>query len=105
MVDGATCEWIPIVSGVPQVSVLGPLLFIIYTSEMFELVKNRLHAYADDATVMAIVCKPADRPVVSASLNRDLATIREWCNHWCVILNPNKTKALVVRRYCQPSPW
>ena len=37
VVDGPTSEWIPIVSFVPQVSVLGPLLFILYTSEMFEL--------------------------------------------------------------------
>ena len=44
-VDGGTSEWIPIVSGVIQVSALGPLLFILYTSEMFELVENRLYAY------------------------------------------------------------
>ena len=31
-------------------------------------------------------------------LNRDLAMIQEWCNHWCMILNPNKTKALVISR-------
>ena len=43
VVDGATSEWIPIVSGVPQVSMLGPLLFILYTSEMFELAENRLY--------------------------------------------------------------
>ena len=42
MVDGAVREWIPIISDVPQRSVLGPHLFIIYTSEMFELVENRL---------------------------------------------------------------
>ena len=47
LVDGATCEWIPIVSGLPQGSVLGLLLFILYTSEMFELVENRLYAYSD----------------------------------------------------------
>ena len=42
VVDGATSEWIPIISGVPPGSVLGPLLFIHYISEMFELLENRL---------------------------------------------------------------
>ena len=60
---------------------------------MFELVENRLFAYADDSILMSVVRKPADTPAVAASLNIDLARIREWCNHWCMILNPNKTKA------------
>ena len=68
MVDGATIEWILIASGVSEGSVLGPLLFILYTSEMFELVENRLYAYADDSTLLAVVRKPADRPDVAASL-------------------------------------
>ena len=100
VVDGATSERILIVSGVPQGSVLGPLLFTlyiyIYTSELFQLVENRLLAYADDSTLMAVVRKPADSPTVAASLNRDLVRIQEWCNHWCMILNPNNTTAFVV---------
>ena len=79
MVDGVASEWIPIISGVPQGSVLGPLLFILYTSEMFELVENRPFSYADDFTLLAVIRKPADRPAVAASLNRDLARIQEWC--------------------------
>ena len=59
MVNGAASEWIPIVSGVPQGSVLGPLLFILHTSKMFELVENKLFAYADDSTLLAVVLKPA----------------------------------------------
>ena len=51
----ATTEWITIISCLSQGSVLGPLLFILYTSEMFELVKNRLYALADDSTFLAVV--------------------------------------------------
>ena len=68
MVDGAPSEWIPIVSGVPQESVLGPLLLIKYTSKFFEQVKNRLYAYADDSTLLAVVQRPRDRPAVAPSL-------------------------------------
>ena len=47
VVDGATSEWISIISGMPQGNVLGLLL----TSKMFELVENRLYAYVDDSTL------------------------------------------------------
>ena len=54
VVDGSASEWIPIISGMPQGSVLGPLLFILYTSKMFELFENRLFACADDSTLRAV---------------------------------------------------
>ena len=60
VVDGATSELIAIVSGVLQGSLLGSLLFILYASEMFELVENRQYAHADDFTLLAVVRKPAD---------------------------------------------
>ena len=69
---------------------------------MFELVENRLFAYVDDSTLLAVVRKPADRPAVAASLNRYLARIQELCNHSCLLLN--KTKALVVCRSMSVSP-
>ena len=90
--DGATSEWIPIVSGGRATgAVLGPLLFILYTSEMLELVEIRRYVYANDSTLLTVVRKRADRPAVAAFLNRDLARIQEWCNHLCMILNHNKT--------------
>ena len=54
MVNSTTSEWIPIAFGMPQGCVLGPLLFFLYTSEMFELVEYRLYAYADDSTLLAV---------------------------------------------------
>ena len=98
VVDSAANEWIPIVSGLKQGSVLGSPPFIIYTREIFHLVENRLFAYADDSTLLAVVRKPADRPALAAALNMELARIQQWSNHWCMIPNPNKTKALVVSR-------
>ena len=80
------------------------LLFILYTSEMFELVENKLFAYADDSTLLEVVRNPADSPAVAASLNRDFARIQEWCNLYCMMLNHNKTKALVVSRSRTESP-
>ena len=85
MVDGAASKWIPIILGMTQRDVFVPLLSILNTSEMFELVENRLFAYADDSTLLAVVRKPADRPAVLESIDRDLARIQEWCNHWCII--------------------
>ena len=67
VVDGAASEWMTIISDVPHGSVLGPFLFILYTSEMLELVENRLFAYAEDSTLLAVVRNPADRPAVAAS--------------------------------------
>ena len=81
VVDGATSEWIPIDSGVPQGGVLGPLLFILYSSEMFELVENRPYAYAEDSTLVEVVRKPPERPAVAPFLNRDMARFQEWCIH------------------------
>ena len=94
VVDAATSEW----ESLPQRSVLGPLLFILYSSEMFDLVETRLYAYVDISTLLAVVCNPADSTAVVASLNRDLARIQEWCNHWCMILSHYNTNALVVSR-------
>ena len=62
--DGAESECIPIISGMPQGSVLSPLFFIIYANEMFDLVENRLFAYLDDSTLLAVVRKPAGGPAV-----------------------------------------
>ena len=100
VVDCATSKRTPIISGMPQGSVLGTLLFILYTGDIFELVENRLYAYADDSTFLAVVRKPADRHAVAASLNRDLARTQEWR----MILNSNKTSAVVVSRSMTVNP-
>ena len=56
---------------------LSHLLFVLYTCEIFELVVNRVFAYADDSTLLVVVRRTADRHIVAAFLTWDLARIQE----------------------------
>ena len=78
--DGCRSKLVNVVSGVPQCSVLGPLLFLLYTSELFSILENKLASYADDSTLMAVVPSPGIRVAVEESLIRDLGRVSEWCD-------------------------
>ena len=53
IVDGSRSQLVDVVLEVPQSSVLGPLLLILCTSELFSILENKLIGYADDSTLMA----------------------------------------------------
>ena len=55
--DGCRSKLVNVVSRVPQGSVSGPLLFLLYTSELFSILENKLINYADDSTLIAVVPK------------------------------------------------
>ena len=57
-----------------QGNFLGPLLFLLYTSELFSILENKLIGYADDSTLVAVVPSPDVRVAVAESLNRDLSS-------------------------------
>ena len=82
MVEGCRTKLVNVVSGVLQGSVLGQLLFLLYTSELFSIWKNKLFGYADDPTLMAVVPSPGVRIAVAESLIRDLGRVNEWCDLW-----------------------
>ena len=65
MVDGCRSKLVNDVSGVPQGSVLGPLLFLLYTSDLFSILENKLICYADDSTLIAVVQSPVLRVAVA----------------------------------------
>ena len=79
LVDGCRSKLVD-VSRVPQVSVLGPLVFLLYTSELFSILENKLIDYADDYTLMSIVPSSGIRVTVAESLIHDLGRVSEWCD-------------------------
>ena len=98
MVDGCQSKLVNVVSGVPQGSALGPLLFLLYTSELFSILENKLIGYADDSTLMAVVPSSGVRVAVAESLIHDLGRVSEWCDLWGMKLNASKTKTMIVPR-------
>ena len=61
-------------------------------------------AYADDATLLAVVPSLEMRCSIADSLNRDLAKISVWCKLWGMKMNPNKTQSMIVGRSRTPQP-
>ena len=80
-VDGVCSSTVDVVSGVPQGSVLGPLLFLLYIADLPGLLQNELVGYADDSTLLCRIPHFHDRSSVAASLNDYLAAINDW---WCL---------------------
>ena len=68
MVDCFRSKLVNVVSGVPHGSVLGPLLFLLYTSVLFSILENELIGYADDSILIAVVPSPGVRVAVAESL-------------------------------------
>ena len=92
-VNGMTLNARPIVCGVPQGSVLRPLLFLIYVNDMSQsLIHSHYQLYADN-TVKKNSGKNLQEIV--PNLQSDLNNYSEWCNANCLSLNVKKTKFVI----------
>ena len=86
VLNGSFSMWSHVDSGVPQGSVLGPLLFLIYVNDIDDCIINRLSKFADDAKLLGIV---SDMEKVE-SLRRDLSNLYEWSMDWLMLFNIEK---------------
>lgn len=96
MYDGHLSPVRPVQFGVPQGSVLGPLLFVLYTAEIGDVVANHgfcFHQYADDLQVY-VACPITDSSVVAQRLSRCLDDLNAWMSASRLRLNPAKTQLL-----------
>ena len=106
VIDGQSSNWSTISAGVPQGSVLGPLLFLIYINDVTDVTENLKSdclLYADDTSLFDIV----DDPVTSSQkLNNDLSEIKDWARKWLVTINPSKTECMTfsAKRIKPPHP-
>ena len=85
-------------AGVPQGSVLGPLLFLVYINDLFGLVTNELDVFADDSSLWSIIKNITQRKQVADSMNADLIVIAEWAKKWLVTHNHTKTELVTISK-------
>lgn len=92
--DGFSSSLRHTTSGVPQGSVLGPFLFLLYINDMSYDISNNLRLFADDTSIYVIVDN--DTHAVTNSLVSDLDKICKWSDIWAVDFNPSKTNTLIL---------
>ena len=86
---GQSSSWLDVNAGVPQGSVLGPLLFLIYINDLPENFVNVPKLFADDTSIFSTV---VDIAKTSEDLNQDLSTVKNWAFQWKMAFNPDPNK-------------
>ena len=89
VLKGHVSSWKSINAEVPQVSILGPLLFLIYINDLTEGDTTNAKLFADDASLFSVVC---DTQTSANDLNKDLKLINNWAFQWKMNFNPDLNK-------------
>ena len=92
VLDGKQSGACPVLSGVPQGSVLGPCLFLMYINDMPDSIKSNIRLFADDTIMYLTITNHSD----CQALQSDLTTLESWESEWLMAFNPEKCE--VIRR-------
>ena len=89
VLNGQLSSWTSIEAGVPQESILGPLLFLIYINDLSDDLMTNVKLFADDTSLFSVV---HDVNTSSTNLNNDLRKISDWAIQWKMSFNPDPSK-------------
>ena len=93
ILDGVRSEAAEVLSGVPQGTVLGPLLFLCFINDLPESIKSsQAKLFADDSLLFGVIKNDSDR----ALLQKDLSALEHWENTWQMSFNPIKCVVLRI---------
>ena len=87
--NGQCSTWENVNAGVPQGSILGPLMFLIYINDLSNGLKSCPKLFADDTSLFSTIF---NSNTTTANLNLDLDKIKCWAYQWKMNFNPDPTK-------------
>ena len=103
VVNGSSSSAASVNAGVPQGSILGPTLFLIFINDLNNVVKSNVCMFADDTTIFQTVPNVSARCSVIEKLNKDLENLEDWSQKWLMKFNAKKTQFMIVSRKADKS--
>ena len=95
VLDGELSDPVDVTSGVPQGSVLGPLLFLLYINDISDQMRCQVRLFADDCVLYSMV---DTNQASSEEIRHGLTKVVEWCDKWLMKLNVKKCAAMRISR-------
>ena len=93
IVDGEISNWKSVLSGVPQGSVLGPILFLIYINDLEDDISSKVLKFVDDTKVFRKVTNDTDKQSLQDDLNK---LVVKWSEKWQMLFNLGKCKCIHI---------
>lgn len=90
VIENVVSDFEPVTSGVPQGSVLGPTLFLIFINDIHIGINSKIRLFADDCVIYHVVTDYSN----CEELDNDLRKLSEWCRDWQMNINTKKTKLM-----------
>ena len=89
VLNGQVSKWVAVKAGVPQGSILGPLLFLIYINDLSNEFLSNHRLFVDDTSLFSVV---RDTKLSANTLNYDLLKVNNWTYQWKMSLYPDPSK-------------
>ena len=80
-------------AGVPQGSVLGPMLFLVYVNDISESLLSLTRLFADESSLFYSASHIQD---IEGTINYDLQVLTSWAKQWLINFNPQKNRSITV---------
>ena len=96
-VNGEYSKWIKVTSGIPQGSILGPILFVLFINDMPDNVNTNLLMFADDTKIYNIIRKKEEETLETperSDLQHYIEILNNWSEKWQLKFNSSKCKTL-----------